>query len=237
MAKPVLLGVVRTKPVCAILLGLACAGLVEPGCGESPRPVAPTQVATAHGAHAGHVQGLEHVPGIKAEKGFIDGWLDGADVNLYYTKLYFCAEPPTSGAPTDCVIGAEAEVPPRGGPIPAIFALAAVGFQPDPSTLACRAGTPCLNHPAMIDASRVAGPGAANVPGLPHSHILAEHRGGWFHTVNIRVFSLDAWNEIAAAKSLAKVRELQGDPEVGKAGVISADTPTNVFFFIASVRK
>jgi hypothetical protein len=130
------------------------------------------------------------------------------------------------------VIGADAEVSPRPGPIPTIYAIAAVGFQPDPATLACRAGSPCLNHPAMIDASRVAGPGATNVPGLPHSHIVTERRGGWFHTVNIRVFNLDVWNEIAAAKSLTRVRELQTDPAVGGAGLISQDTPTNIFFFI-----
>ncbi len=231
MAKQVLLTGIRTKPGFAIILGLACAGLLAPGCGDSPAPAAPAPVPTAHGDHAKHVQG------VKQEKGFVDGWFEGADVNLHYTKLYFCAEPPTSGAPTDCVIGADAEVPPRGGPIPTIYALAPVGFQPDPSTLACRAGTPCLNHPAMIDASRVAGPGATNVPALPHSHIIGEHRGGWFHTVNIRVFSVDAWNQIAAAKSLAQVRQLQGDPAVGRPGVISADTPTNIFFFIASFRK
>ena len=77
--------------------------------------------------------------------------------------------------------------------------------------------------------SPTAGPAA-------HNHILNSRGGGWFHTVNIRVFSLAAWNEIAAAKTLAKVRELQGDPSVGTPGVISADTPTNIFFFIASWR-
>jgi hypothetical protein len=86
----------------------------------------------------------------------------------------------------------------------------------------------------MIDLSRIglsptAGPAA-------HNHILSSRGGGWFHTVNIRVFSLAAWNEIAAAKTLAKVRELQGDPNVGTSGVISADTPTNIFFFIAGAR-
>lgn len=235
MAERVLVRGTRKHLVVALLLGFACAGFLAAGCGDSRAPIAPTPLAA--GDHAGHLQSPAHVQGLQKEKGFIDGWFNGAEVNLHYTKLYFCAEPPASGAPTNCVIGADAEVPPRGGPIPAIYALAAVGFQPDPSTLACGAGTACLNHPAMIDASRIAGPGASNVPALPHSHILGEHRGGWFHTVNIRVFSLDAWNQIAAAKSLAKVRELQGDPAVGRAGVISADTPTNIFFFIASFRQ
>jgi hypothetical protein len=87
----------------------------------------------------------------------------------------------------------------------------------------------------MIDLSRVGGSAAA--PAASHSHILSAHGGGWFKTVNIRVFSLDAWNQIASAKSLAKVRELQGNnPQVGTPGVISADTPTNIYFFIASWR-
>jgi len=170
-----------------------------------------------------------------ADKGYIDGWFDGREVQLYYTKSYFCAEPPLSGAPSDCEIGAPAEVAPRPGPIPTIYAIAAVGFQPDTATVACLAGSPCLNHPAMIDASRVGGPASARAPS--HSHILDRRGGGWFHTVNIRVFNETAWNEIAAAKTLAKVRELQGgNPAVGVAGVISADTPTNIYFFIAGWR-
>jgi hypothetical protein len=39
------------------------------------------------------------------------------------------------------------------------------------------------------------------------------------------VTSLAAWNEIAAAKTLAKLRELQA------AGRVGPDIPTNVYFF------
>lgn len=126
---------------------------------------------------------------------------------------------------------------PRPGPIPTIYAIAAaptIANLVDPTTLACRAGTPCLNHPLMIDLSRIGGSSTAGP--AAHNHILTSRGGGWFHTVNIRVFSLAAWNEIAAAKTLAKVRELQGHPSVGTPGVISADTPTNIFFFIAGLR-
>jgi len=70
----------------------------------------------------------------------------------------------------------------------------------------------------MIDAVRVGGSPTATPP--LHSHILTGRRGGWFDTVNIRVFSLVAWNEIAAAKALDKVRELQGGtPAAGVPGV------------------
>ena len=56
--------------------------------------------------------------------------------------------------------------------------------------------------------------------------------------VNIRIRDLNVWNQIAVAKSLDKVRELQADPVIGVNGqrLISADTPTNIFFFIASWR-
>jgi len=176
-----------------------------------------------------------HVAGQAEDKGYIDGWFEGSDIQLYYTKSYYCAEPPVSGAPSNCELGAPPEAPPRPGQIPTIYAIAAIGFPPPPGTAACLAGTPCLNHPGMIDLSRVGGP--ASAPAASHNHIPSAHGGGWFNTVNIRVFSLAAWNEIATAKTLAKVRELQGNnPHFGTPGVISADTPTNIYFFIASWR-
>jgi hypothetical protein len=218
------------------LLICACSGRPSPA---TPSPVATTgaqshasETAAIVGPHASHASS----EGQSADKGYLDGWFEGSDVHLYYTKSFFCAEPPASGAPTNCEIGGDAEVDPRPGPIPTIYAIAAAGIHPDPATLACPAGSVCLNHPSMIDASRVLGPNATSVGGLPHSHILTERRAGWFRTVNIRVFNLDAWNAIAAAKNLAKVRELQGDRATGQPGIISADTPTNIFFFIASWR-
>jgi hypothetical protein len=214
------------------LLSIAVAGLLV-ACTTQNSPTAPSAngalVASA-GAHDRHDTGTHD------DKGYIDGWFEGETVQLYYTKSYFCEEPPTSGAPSDCELGAPAEIAPHAGPIPTIYAIAAVGgITPDLTTLACRPGTVCLNHPGMIDASRVGG--LANGPAVPHSHIISEHRGGWFHTVNIRVRNLAVWNQIAAAKSLAKVRELQADPNVGGQGLISADTETNIFFFIASFQK
>jgi hypothetical protein len=215
----------------ALMIG--AVSLVAASCsnGGAPSPVASTpavslQAAAGNGTHV-------HT-GSPEDKGYIDGWLDGGDVRLFYTKSYSCAEPPSSGAPSNCEIGAPGEEPPRPGRIPTIYAIAAVGFTPPAGTAACLAGSPCLNHPAMIDLSRVGGPPSA--PAASHSHILSAPGGGWFNTVNIRVFSLAAWNAIAQAKSLAKVRELQGNPAVGTPGVISADTATNIYFFIAGAR-
>jgi len=209
--------------VLAVGLIAACTSQSTPGAPTSP---ALSAAATAAGMHANHNSAAGD------DKGFIDGWYNGETVQLYYTKSFFCAEPPESGATTGCELGAEAQIPPRPGPIPEIYAIAAAGgITPDPSTLACRPGTVCLNHPGMIDASRVGG--LPNGPAVPHSHIVTEHRSGWHKTVNIRVRSLASWNQIAEAKTLDKVRELQADP----ANLVSADTPTNIYFFIASWRK
>lgn len=217
----------------------ACSQVATPASPSSTAAAAASATPVPSATTAGDM--MQHVSNAQAsapdEHGLIDGWFNGSTVHLYYTKSYFCEEPPSSGAPSGCEIGAPAQTAPRPGPIPKIYAIAAAGIHPDPSTLACPAGSTCLDHPAMIDASRVAGAGATSIPGVPHSHIVERRDGGWFQTVNIRVFNLDAWNQIAAAKTLDKVRELQGDPAVGKKGIISADTPTNVYFFIASWRN
>ena len=209
--------------------------VVIAACTTSKTPTAP---ASAAPAHLGHDMATADTATAAAheDKGYIDGWFEGEDVQLYYTKSFFC-DPLVPNAPVPCELGAPPDTAPRPGPIPTIYAIAAappIANLVDPATLACRAGTPCLNHPLMIDLSRIGGNPAAGP--AAHNHILSSPGGGWFHTVNIRVFSLAAWNEIAAAKTLSKVRELQGDPTVGRAGVISADTPTNIFFFIAGSR-
>lgn len=156
-------------------------------------------------------------------KGIIHGWLDGQQVDLRYTRLYFCAAPPTSAVSTGCEVGAPPTVAPRSGPIPKIYALAPVGFAPDPATIHCPGGTVCLNHPHALDLSRLHGPDSVFAPA--HSHIITDLQSGWHETVNIRVTSKDVWNDIAAAKSLTRVRELQA------AGLLGPDNPTNVYFF------
>jgi hypothetical protein len=192
----------------------ACADDAVPSGVHVMAPMEPTAQGNPHlGAHA--------------EKGNIGGWLDGETMQLRYTRLYFCEEPPASGAPSGCVVGAAPGVTPREGPIPSIYAIAAVGIQPDPATIHCP--SQCLNHPSTLDLSRIGGPASAMA--VPHSHIITERQSGWHQTVNIRVRDLDVWNQIAAAKTLSKVRELQADPAIGGAGLISQDTPTNIFFF------
>ena len=156
-------------------------------------------------------------------KGIIHGWLDGQTVDLRYTRLYFCAAPPTSAVSTGCEVGAPATISPRSGPIPKIYALAPVGFSPDPATVHCPGGTVCLNHPPMLDLSRVNGPSSVFAPA--HSHIITDLQSGWHETINVRVLSQAAWDDIAAARTLSRLRELQA------LKLVSPDIPTNVYFF------
>ena len=81
----------------------------------------------------------------------------------------------------------------------------------------------CLNHPPVLDLSRVNGPSSVFAPA--HSHIITDLQSGWHETVNIRVTNIEVWNDIAAAKSLSRVRELQA------AHLLGPDVPTNVYFF------
>jgi len=204
----------RDAAVVAAILGVTVAA-----CGGPDRSIG----AAAAGAATARVAAENPNSAAGDAKGFIMGWLDGETVHLRYTRLYFCEEPPASAAPSQCEVGADASVFPRRGPIPYIYALAPFGFSPDPATVACPAGTVCLNHPATLDLSRVGGPAVA--PAAAHSHIITDRQAGWHQTRNIRVTSLAVWNEIAAAKSYAKVKALQD------AGRLGPDIPTNIYFF------
>lgn len=156
-------------------------------------------------------------------KGIIHGWFDGQTMDLRYTRLYFCAAPPTGAVDTRCEVGAPPTISPRSGPIPKMYALAPAGFNPDPATVHCPGGTVCLNHPPHLDLSRLGGSSSVFAPA--HSHIIADLQSGWHETINIRVLSLGAWNDLAAAKSLSRLKELQA------LGQVSQDIPTNVYFF------
>lgn len=209
-------------PFRTAMLGLALAG-----CSDATKP---------SGIAAGRARALSTDVQAAGEpnaaagdvKAFIGGWLDGKSVELFYTRSFYCDQPPASIAPTGCEIGALPEDFPRSGPIPVIYALAPIGFTPaNPATLHCP-GTPlCPNHPAMIDVTRLALPGVSVVTRAPHSHIITSRQGGWHRTVNIRVLSPAVWDQIVASPSLETVRQLQdAHPEM-----ISGDNPTNIFFF------
>ena len=132
------------------LLFFASPVLLIVACTTSKMPTAPSSPNVESGAlaHVGHgTTGADTAAGnpnsgAHDDKGYIDGWFNGQRVALYYTKTFFCAEPPDSSASTGCELGADAETAPRPGPIPSIYAIAAAGgIQPPLDTLAPRASS------------------------------------------------------------------------------------------------
>jgi len=177
--------------------------------------------ATASPALAGHNSAAGDA------KGTTGGWYDGRTVTFTYPKNFFCSEPPTSGATSNCELGEEAVRQPRAGDnIPVLYVMTPIGFRPAESTLQCPVVGSCINHPSTIDLSRVFGAGTENAALPAHSHIVDVAKGGWWEIEVIGVTSQETWSQVVAAKSLDGVRALQA------AGVgITGDIPTNLFLF------
>jgi hypothetical protein len=209
-----------------VIWGTGILGLAFVACADSSGVSgvdAPQLAARASEAAAGR----EPNSAAGDTKAFIGAWLDGEAVRLRYTRSYFCQEPPSSVAPSGCEIGALPEDFPRSGPIPVIYAIAPIGFTPNPATLHCPGEPLCPNHPPMIDVTRLNIPNVSTVTRAPHSHIITSKQAGWHRTVNIRVLNSSVWDQIVASPSLETVRRLQATLP----GQISGDNPTNIFFF------
>ena len=140
------------------LSALFAMAAIVAGCTDQRSPSEPlsSKTSVTASAHGG------------ASVGFTDGWENGTTVSFFYTKNFFCAEPPESGAPTQCEVGEDGTVDPRPGKIPVLYVMTPTGFTPDVSTLQCPIAGNCIDHPSTIDLSRVFGPGFADVP-LPRT--------------------------------------------------------------------
>ncbi len=161
-----------------------------------------------------------------ATVGTTEGWFNGRTVTFLYTRPFFCAQPPISGAGSGCEVGADAQTAPIGNPgIPELWVVVPLGFTPPEGTLQCPVAGECVDHPHDVDLSRVLGPGTENVLLPAHSHVIDDLQGGWWKTFVVGVTSPDAWDRIVAGKSLATVRELQNQ------GLATPDIPSNLFVF------
>lgn len=184
------------------------------------------------GPHTDAAPSFAHNAVGDGEFGTTGGWADGKTVEFFYRKDFFCRQPPTSGADSQCELGAEPTIAPRGGKIPVLYVMTPLGFRPDESTLQCPDVGDCINHPNTLDLSRIFGMGTENAPLPAHSHIvegpgtLKGASAGWWEIEVVGVTSPDVWNEVVEGKSLERVRELQ------TAGVgITGDIPTNLYLF------
>lgn len=65
---------------------LTFALLISASCSESAPPVTPTSSELHTTTDPSYIN---HAMAVKEDKGYIDGWIDGEDVQLYYTRSYF----------------------------------------------------------------------------------------------------------------------------------------------------
>ena len=180
-----------------------------------------------------HAQANPQNPQGGAAMGFTDGWLNGQTVQFFYTKNFFCQQPPSSAATTKCEVGAAAQTTPVPDQnIPELYVMTPLGFTPDLATLHCPVLGSCINHPSTIDLSRILGPGTGNAPLPRHSHIIDKPHGGWWRIVVIGVRNQAIWDQIVAAKDHATVEALQAANNPG----ITQEIPSNSFLFF-SVRQ
>ena len=208
------------------LLPAATLAAAVMACSDRSAPsevMRPSSLSANHNAHGG------------AEVGFTDGWDNGKTVLFFYSKPFFCAEPPESGAPSLCEAGEDGTEDPRPGKIPVLYVVTPTGFRPAESTLQCPVVGSCINHPSTIDLSRVFGPGFANVPLPAHSHVIDSEldesranggQAGWWEVEVVGVSDPAVWDQIVAGKSLATVRALQ-EKGVG----ITEDIESNLYLF------
>jgi hypothetical protein len=209
-----------------VVIGLGLAGAVA-ACGDQRTPTLTAPRAPSLSPSMDAHQG--------AEVGFTDGWQNGKTVSFFYTKNFFCAAPPTSGAPSGCEIGEDGSVDPRPGKIPVLYVMTPIGFRPPDATLHCPIVGFCIDHPSTIDLSRVFGPSKADVPLPAHSHIIDSDlpesqanggEAGWWEIEVIGVTDPAVWNQIVAGKSLATVRALQA-----QGNGITGDIRSNSYLF------
>ncbi len=96
------------------------------------------------------------------DHGSTAGWLNGRTVEFTYSKNFYCAAPPSSGAPTFCEGGANADFAPITGQVDPLYVVVPIGFTPSTSTLQCPTAGRCVDHPHDIDLSRVFGSSASD---------------------------------------------------------------------------
>jgi len=167
--------------------------------------------------------------------GFTDAWFDGNVVQLEYSHPFFCAqsshddEGDQGEGGSACTAGAAATVPPPSGPVVSnVYLLIPVGFAPPPDTLHCPVGGHCIDNPHTIDLSHAVPRGSSEAVLAPHSFVIEDEeafQSTWWPVVLVFVKNLDAWNTIAAAKSIDAVDACQAS------GGCFTEVDTNAFLF------
>jgi len=214
-------------------IGLLLAGLLTVGLAAGSATVLSTTGASATTTMTNMAQAM-NMSVKSGHVGFTNGWYNGHTVRFYYTKNFFCAEPPASKASSKCEAGSDYTQTPASSFDP-LYVVVPLGFTPPKSTLQCPVAGKCIDHPSTIDLSAVLGKGTSNLALPAHSHIVATANGGdseWWNVDVVGVTSLKAWNKIVWAKSDWELQYLQRtDPSQ-----VTGNITTNLFLYFAVLR-
>src|SRR5262249_29181604 len=111
---------VGTMWVLVLFLLMASVLAVTRGSALASVPAPPTAALPCR-------DGGDHCIGI----GFTDAWFNGRTVQLGYSHRFFCAQPPTSEAASECEAGEAAAIQPPSGPVVSeVYLLIPNGFSP-----------------------------------------------------------------------------------------------------------
>jgi hypothetical protein len=214
-------------------VGLALTGLLTAGLAAASATMLSTTSASATTVMTDMAQTMSASVS-QGHTGFTNGWYDGHTVRFFYSKNFFCAQPPASKASSKCEAGADYTQTPADSFDP-LYVVVPLGFTPPKSTLQCPVAGHCIDHPGTIDLSAVLGKGTSDLALPPHSHIVATANGGqseWWNVDVVGVSSLSAWNKIVGARSDWELQWLQRHDSSQVTGNIT----TNLFLYFAVVR-
>lgn len=159
--------------------------------------------------------------------GFTDAWFNGTTVQLGYSHPFFCAEPPASAAASGCEAGKVATTPPPSGPVVSnIYLLIPLGFTPPGASTQC--GSRCIDQPRRMGLPRVFGKNLSNAILGPRSFVIEDpeaFQSTWWPVVLVGVKNIQAWNTIAAAKTIDSVDACQAS------GGCATEVDTNAFLY------
>ena len=213
-------------------IGLLLAGLLTVGLAAGSATVLSTTGASATTTMTNMAQAM-NMSVQSGHVGFTNGWYNGHTVRFYYTKNFFCAEPPASKASSKCEAGSDYTQTPASTFDP-LYVVVPLGFTPPKWTLQCPVAGNCIDHPHTIDLSAVLGSGTSNLALPAHSHIVATANSGqseWWNVDVVGVKSLGDWYKIVNAKSDRELQWLQRHDSSNVTGNI----PTNLFLYFAVV--
>ena len=167
------------------------------------------------------------------DAGYTDGWLKGETVDFFYTKNFYCPQPPLSLATSGCEVGERASRGPVKGPIDPVYLLIpAKGVKA--SMLQCPVAGHCIDYPRTVDLSHVLGPGSGDAAFPALSQVVTtanHHKIEWWRAEVVWVKKNSAWALLGQGKSRGALEACQGS------GDCTRTYPSNIFLYFNVVSE